>query len=269
MKKGIMNKIEDQEYKQILLDVLTAFDQFCRKNHLRYSLDSGTLIGAVRHKGFIPWDDDIDVIMPRKDYDILVEKSDELPSRYRFISIDNEPNYSAPLAKIYDSKTKLIETEHRDKVEIGAYVDIFVLDYIPEGKLKRSLLFWKASLCKRIWGVSVYAPKTDLAIEKALRNWALKNKIGRKCSLYIEKIARKQKKSKLVCRLLFNGVGYRKNTFNASILDEYIDIQFEGKPFKAFSQYDLFLRQLYGDYMKLPPEDKRDSNHNFTVELIH
>ena len=263
-----MDIIEAKKYKQVLLDILIEFDNFCRDNQLRYSLDSGTLIGAVRHKGFIPWDDDIDVIMPREDYDILVKKADQLSSRYKFISIDNNPDYTAPLAKIYDSKTRLIEIEHRDKIEIGAYVDIFVLDYIPEDKLKRNILFIKAALCKKVWGISVYEPKTKLILEKALRDWLLRNKVGRKCSLFIEKTARKQKKSNLICRLLYTGVGYKKNTFSADLIENYTELQFEDRSFKVFSQYDIFLRQLYGDYMTLPPERDRVSNHSFIVEYI-
>ena len=142
--------IDNDNFKRIALDILLDFDNLCRRNGIKYSLAYGTLIGAVRHKGYIPWDDDIDVIMLRDEYEKFVKIANKLKREHTFISLDTNTLYSAPLAKIYNNTTVLKETKHRDLIDIGVYIDVFVFDYVPEIKFERRILYCFAKLCRRI-----------------------------------------------------------------------------------------------------------------------
>ena len=107
------NKYDIRALQLKVLDILLAVDKVCREHHLRYYIMAGTLIGAVRHKGFIPWDDDLDIGMPRKDYEIFMEKSkDLLPDYLEAIYWKNDPDYPLSFAKIQDARTTLIERKH-------------------------------------------------------------------------------------------------------------------------------------------------------------
>ncbi|MGN1376374.1 MAG: phosphorylcholine transferase LicD, partial [Prevotella sp.] len=135
-----------------ILDILSAIDETCKKYNLRYYLIAGTMLGAVRHKGFIPWDDDADVCMPHSDYDKLIEHASEwLPKRYELICAENDKHYPQPFAKIQDSQTTLIEHAHLRYLG-GVYVDVFPVDGMPDGKLAQRLhYFHYKHLCKLLY----------------------------------------------------------------------------------------------------------------------
>lgn len=254
-----------KRYQSVLLEVLIEFDRVCRDSGVFYSLDSGTLIGAIRHQGFIPWDDDIDVIMTRENYEKFIRNRSKLSDRFDVISLDTNNSFTAPLAKMYDKKTKLIETGHRDQIEIGAYIDLFVLDYVPNSLLGRNIMYLKAYICRRIWGFSIYKPRTPLKMEKWAREFFFRHHIGRKASMYLEKTARKQKRSNYLCRIMYTN-NYKIDTFNSEIADQYIEVDFEGRKFWSFKEYHYILTQMYGDYMQLPPESERVPVHEIFIE---
>ncbi len=111
-----------------LLDILMAIDAMCRKYNLKYYLVDGSLIGAVREKGFIPWDDDMDICMPREDYEKLIAHSWEwLPAPYEFVCFENDPEYPLHFGKVQDASTTLIERPHLYYLG-GVYVDVFPID---------------------------------------------------------------------------------------------------------------------------------------------
>ena len=126
-----------------LQENLKVLDEVFRSHGLRYFLVSGTMLGAVRHKGFIPWDDDVDLGMPRDDYERLIANSKEwLPDYLEFICAEKDSNYPLPFGKIQDSRTTLIEKTYRDYVG-GVYIDIFPLDGVSSSKVKRTCHFKK------------------------------------------------------------------------------------------------------------------------------
>ncbi len=126
-----------------MLRVLEALDNTCREHHITYGMFAGSLLGAVRHKGFIPWDDDMDILMPRPDYERFIQHSSEwLPEPYEFVCAENDPNYPLPFGKVQDASTTLIERLHLSYLG-GIYVDVFPLDAVPSGAIRRRLHFWR------------------------------------------------------------------------------------------------------------------------------
>lgn len=257
-------QIDNTEYKRLAYGILVDFDRLCREHQIRYSLAYGTLIGAIRHGGYIPWDDDIDVIMLRDEYEKLMKVIDQLEPQHTFISLKTNELYSASLAKIYHNHTTLKETKHRDLCDIGVYIDIFIFDFVPTSKLKRKILYYQALACRKIWSLSTYYPKTKLSIEKWLRDLAAKRQWGRKVNLWLNKKLKKQLKSSLACAMMFV-YAWDWETFEVSDLEDLIEIQFEDRKFWCFRKYDEFLKRWYGDYMTLPPEEDRVIGHYYEV----
>lgn len=133
-----MRKLTVEEYKACVLNVLEKIDYVCRENGYTYMICYGTLLGAVRHKGFIPWDDDIDIVMPREDYYKLGSYIIEHPElELNYIDISNRNDTFYYCAKVCDSKTIVKEGRYRELKGYGAFVDIFPLDYLPEDKKER------------------------------------------------------------------------------------------------------------------------------------
>lgn len=260
-----MNALNIADIKQISLAILEEFDRVCKKNGLTYSIAYGTLLGAVRHKGFIPWDDDIDVIMPRKDYEKFIHLRNQLDAKYVFVSVDTNDKYTAPLAKIYDSNTLLQEIGHNDHFDLGVYIDIFVYDYVPSSKVRKKVLFKIAYMCLKLWGVAIYSPRTKMRVEKFVRHLALKWGLARQSSMFLNWLAKRQKESAQMSNLLFSTYGYQKDMFPADKLHNISALLFEGKEFSAFAEWDYFLSQWYGNYMKLPPKEKQVTHHNFVA----
>ena len=246
----------------IALDILKEFDRVCRMNNLEYSLAGGTLIGAVRHKGYIPWDDDIDVIMFRKDFELLKKHLSCFKKKYKFVSVDTCSDFTAPLAKIFDKETILREKGHRGCMDLGVYIDIFVFDYVSASFLRRKIQYGVAWCANKIWSLATYPPRTKLLIEKKIRLLALNRKWGRKASIFLNNYAQNHRETSLVCNLMYAvNYGFEKDTFLRVELEEKVNLYFEGLSFSCFKNYHYFLTQVYGDYMKLPPERKRISPH--------
>ena len=142
-----MRRITDEEYKQIVLDILLRIDHLCKHNNLRYMISYGTLLGAVRHQGFIPWDDDIDIVMPRKDYDLLCKVVNKSDCNLRFLCPETSEDTIYPYGKICDIRTKLKESNFIEVEGYGAYVDVFPLDYLPDSD-KEEMKLYKKSIVK-------------------------------------------------------------------------------------------------------------------------
>lgn len=133
-----------------ILKNLLAVDKVCKEHNLRYYIMAGTMLGAVRHKGFIPWDDDLDIGMPRADYDLLMANAKEwLPKPYEAVCAENDKEYPLPFAKVQDADTTLIERMHL-KYLGGVYIDIFPLDGVPESRMAQRMHFAKYEFYKRI-----------------------------------------------------------------------------------------------------------------------
>ena len=145
-----MKQITDiNQLRGIQIGILDDVHRFCEAHGLTYFLSSGTLIGAVRHKGYIPWDDDIDIYMPRNDYEQFLQTYCDETGHYRVINPQTEPHYYYTFAKVVDLHTLMVEKE-TEGYQIGVYMDIFPVDYVSDDPKERELVFKKKKLLYKI-----------------------------------------------------------------------------------------------------------------------
>lgn len=253
-----------KELQQASLGIIADVHRFCEKNNIHYSIDYGTLIGALRHKGFIPWDDDVDIVMPRPDYERFCKsyQSDD----YRLIYYGNDPSALAAFARVVDCRNTHYDTERPwTKQESGVWIDIFPIDGV-ETRQK--------DYTKRYNSLKLICP---IAYKFRRQNHHIKNNDSwwSKLKTHLAKIIGfggllpAYMISAMVRRMSHIPYGSTAFVGQCSCLDDgpirfpiedfkdFVLLPFEQFKFYAMSGYDHHLRQLYGDYMKLPPEDKR------------
>lgn len=262
-------KIEIQQLKAVETELLIAVDSICQEKGFRYSLGGGTLLGAVRHQGFIPWDDDIDIMMPRPDYDAFIAYclSHDMP--FGLQCWENDKQHVDFSAKVYDLHTVIVQD---DEEKLGVYIDIFPIDGLGDTvqearKAFRSTSFKRELLVAAQWK-RFFRSKTRPWYQEPIR-----------FAFFI--ISRFVNKSKLFAKIVnryakidFNAVQYaaavggayrEKEILPQAVFTSYTELPFEGYRFKAIEAYDTYLSSIYGDYMTLPPEEKRVSHHLFTA----
>lgn len=263
-----MREIQFEEMKRIELNILIYFTEVCEENNLRYYLGGGTLLGAVRHKGFIPWDDDIDVMMPRPDFQKLLSLSIN-NENYNIIK-PGTAGYYYNFAKLVDTRTILEEKGIKLIDGLGVYIDIFPLDGMPETPDARKKRFKELnSIRKRINNTCLLRPKfhrNPFAYLNACRIYN-SNKYIDLSSLQKKYLDSALKNSFDDSEFVFaaGGAYGARDIFPGKWFEKEIELQFENLSVKAFNGYDFYLTQLYGDYMTLPPEDKRVTPHHTIV----
>ena len=262
-----------EELKKIELNLLIEIDKICRENEFRYSLVGGTLLGAVRHQGFIPWDDDIDIAMPRPDYErFLAYCHNERP---QFLTLCNkyEPNYGYLFAKICDANTVMIEKNaNKNNVKMGVYIDVFPIDGFGETEKDSLKIFNKTAFQRELLVASnwkrYFRSKTHAWYYEPIRFGFFLMSRFVNFGKTIRSIEKKSIKSDFD-KSKFCGVlcgSYRKKEIMPhEVYSEYVEIKFEGGNFLAIKEYDYYLSHIYGDYMKLPPEEKRVTHHTFSA----
>ncbi len=257
-------KIDMKLLKEEQLEILTLFDEYCKKNQIQYYLAYGTLLGAVRHKGYIPWDDDIDVMMFRKDYDFLVDHN-IIAEGIQFTSLENDPKFPYPFAKIINTKTILREKADFNYPDFGINIDVFPLDYFPNEYSKRKRKLRRIKRLKFICDIKAISYSKDRSLFKNIivniLKWMLVFVPRQTIMKKIVKLSRKDKLSNY-CGINVWGYG-EKEVFKCSTFDGTTTLEFEGKQYQSPEKYHEILTQLYGDYMTLPPEEKRVSHHEF------
>lgn len=248
-----------EEVKKYILNILIDFDEFCTNYNLDYSLAGGTLLGAVRHKGFIPWDDDIDVYMPRKDYEFLLKKYNKWGKNkgYKIISAANNGFYMM-IAKIIDTKTIAVEKNRTEK--IGVWIDILPVDYVGEINEKDKDILFRCSEEMYFLGTTKYLESNNFIkrlVKKTLRPFK-KRKLIRQFNKIIKNNAGDNnacfysKRRKKVWSTLPKNLGF---------VSSNVKLEFEGKSFKVMKGWRDYLVIYFGnDYMKLPPENERVSH---------
>ena len=264
-------EIQLEELKAIELNILRQIHDVCVTQGFRYFLVGGTLLGAVRHNGFIPWDDDIDIGMPRADYERFIDycSTNEVP--FKVICNRLNKDYGYLFAKAMDPNTVLVEeTGNRYDVELGIYVDIFPIDglgdtreealtHLNKTRFNREMLVaanWKKFFRSKTR--SIYYEPIRFAFFCASRMTSFSSLVSKIESKYEKDDFDKCKYVGCVCG------SYRNNEIvEREVFSEYVDVPFEGFTFKGLKQYDLYLASIYGDYMKLPPEEKRVTHHMF------
>lgn len=267
-----MKEITSAEQKELLLEMLKYVDEICRKNNINYFLYGGTLIGGIRHKGFIPWDDDVDVCVPYKEYRKLIEilKQDDRYNVHDPYSLSEEEYYYM-FTKITDKRTVLIENNFNRIKDMGVFLDIFPIFHLPNSNEEYDLLYKKIRKLEKQY-FRFYG------FEKYYYNKSRLKRVIKSIIFFPQYIFRKKyKNNKKKILELFemndsiqtNFIGNPtppstyKNRFTAEAFKDKIEVEFEGAKVYAPVGYEEYLTKNYGDYMQLPPEDQRNTDHNF------
>lgn len=259
---------EIAELRKIQLDILKHIDVFCKENQIKYFLSGGTMIGAVRHHGYIPWDDDIDIMMLRNDYEKFISLyTDKDKSKYKIHYYADDKSFTFPFVKIDNSDTIIIEKAVNKVENLGINVDLFPIDVIPNEKQLQRKLYSRTSLIMNLLTLKDVVPSKE-------RSW-YKNLI-----LYISRVflwpvpmitlVRKLDENALkyrnvqsdFCGVAVWGYGLREINLRKN-WDNVIEVPFEDMMAPVPGGYDNYLSCVYGDYMQLPPEDKRVTHHGF------
>ena len=267
-----MREMTLKDIQQVSLDILKDVHEFCLKNAIRYTLQGGTLLGAIRHKGFIPWDDDVDIAMPRPDYDRFI-KSYQSQKGYKVFSREY-PHLSAEVylayARVCDMNRTYVDYRNMEwaSVMTGVWIDVFPLDGIENDINERKVHFNKMY---RIWklGNNVRFSNRPFKLNNTFRKnvtW-LKSKF---ISFFVNysiidkhiSLCRQVKfgETQFYIQAVFMGYGMNE-VHQVSVMDEIIETPFENLKLCVMAGYDEALREKYGDYMQLPPKEKRVNHH--------
>lgn len=271
-----MREMSLDEVKNCTLDILKWLKDFCAEHNITWWLCGGTLLGAARHKGFIPWDDDIDIMLPRKEYERLFA---EFPkdSRYQFLTIDNTPGFPYPFGKIVDTHTLKDEPIRKKFKRTGVDIDVFPIDNLPSDYKECEDYYGEiAKVGLKLSGMTLVYGKGKTLLCTILKNgYILYHRIleGLRIISYektqeqfIELAQRYNEQDCDYCGITcINHYGIKERNLKKGY-EKTIEVEFEGHTFPAPECYSTYLSQLYGDdYMQLPPEDKRVSHHVYNV----
>lgn len=263
-----MRQITDvAELRSLQMQIMDCIDDFCKKNHLSYSLAGGTLIGAIRHKGYIPWDDDIDIYMPRRDYDKFLKTFDGFNPRYKTYEWHTCPGMHVLFAKVGDCQTLL--SEQGSMQDYGVYVDVFPLDGVSPSERVRSLVFkLKTAIYILSHGKSQVFPKGKKWKYKLrwllARLWPLSRRQSFKL---IERLVSRWPESSDVTNLVSMGTSNPQDHFALDLFSPTVSSPFEDREYQIMRGYDEYLTKRFGHYMQLPPESQRIQAHDLIAYM--
>ena len=264
-----MNAISIEEAKQIQVALLKKVHQYCEENHLTYYLIDGTLLGAVRHKGFIPWDDDVDIAMPRKDYEAFF-RNFGVRDNAEAINCDTRSDYYLPMGKVVDRRTVLKENVVRG-CELGVYIDIFVLDYLPADTQIYQKKIQKLLLCRNLLSLNMQPGSNKRkgyrrivhAVLRRVCFWVNANHVSKKMNRIARSMGQDEGRKEYVAKVCNIAAKEIQMKHPTEDFEERITVQFENEWFYAPSGYDRILREMYEDYMQLPPVEQRVTHHEY------
>lgn len=272
---------EQPRWNAVINGVLRQYIAICKEHHLTYFCCGGTAIGAVRHQGMIPWDDDVDVFMPRPDYDRFIQiASQQLPEGLELVTPYNKKDYHLFFAKLCDKHTTLQEEQDVPCV-YGLYIDIFPIDGAPDDiEDARAMIRLFTKTKHKLEAISTHVSfMSYLSLLKEPKEW------GRFARKTIGFFLRKWYRRHLLKQL--SDISYRYSYDSASLVAVYCGsygpkevfpkawlqgtktFLYEGMEVDLPTGYDEYLRQYYGDYMQLPPEEKRISHHMKTYYNLY
>lgn len=271
-----------RQVQLVQLEMTKEIKRVCAALNINYWLEAGTLLGAIRHKGFIPWDDDLDVAMKRVDYDRFLREAPELLSQdYDLVTWEKNRYYGLPFAKIQKKGTLFVEAAAPQKsANNGIYVDIMPYDLYPDDTKVRSKLKWKLYFYKRVmlskcgyrpWKAKDYSKNFLKMIEKKTFYVVLSI-----LSLFMSKDRIRNRYESIVKDVNSHCEGenvypqdgatdFGDIVIKRKLLEHFQEMPFEDGVFTCPVKYDEYLKALYGDYWQLPPEEERINRHNIKV----
>lgn len=267
-----------RELQLVELDILLKVVKICNDFNLTYYISGGTLLGAVRHKGFIPWDDDIDIAMPRKDYEkFRTIASKKLPSGYLYRNFKNDTNLKICFSRVENSSVQVKDTSARILEIRNAWIDIFPLDGVPNNRLLRVLYKYKLLYLRLMVQYSQFSRIVNQNLPNRKIHERILIRIGgifpfekiictRK---YMNKLDKELQRYSNSSDYYMNFLGIYKFSSvmkKEEIYQEGAEYEFEGHLFRGPKDFDKYLTQIYGNYMKLPPIEHRNKHH---TEVIH
>ena len=258
-----MKKLNLADMQAVEINILKYIEKVSIRENIPYYLGFGSLLGAIRHQGFIPWDDDMDILVPRKYYEDFLQVLQDDP-KYQVISMYNTKEYVNPWAKVIDKTTILLEREEKNVDGMGVFVDVFPLDNLPCKKFPQKVFFMRVRIFK--W-IRYFANKSKKEYEKAGILEKIKIRVAqlygcKKALLQIDNMCKARKKDDSE----FVGVpvvGTKSYIFHREdfLLKKYVAFSQERFPIPKGATN--ILKATYGDYMKMPPESERVIKHNF------
>lgn len=246
--------------------LLETIHNVCRKHGIRYFLIDGTLLGAVRHQGFIPWDDDMDIALMRNDYDELIKHADEwIPEPFRIVCHENTPKYPKYFAKLEDTSTTIVENIYLGYAG-GIYIDIFPLDEVPSGLVRRAVHYYRFDRYRSLLYFLYRDPYKhgkgfSSFYTRLIQKLFDKERIHRKADALLREYAGRG----MDCVMTHDNklTAYRKSCFNDSVT-----LTFEGVEADAPVLYKEVLADTYGDdFMEMPPDEKRRAHYHDYCDL--
>lgn len=264
-KKEYKYNIREFQLRSVCL--LEAIDKVCKEHGIRYYIIAGTLLGAVRHKGFIPWDDDQDIALLRKDYDLLMEHASEwIPKPFSIVNHQNCPHYPKYFAKLEDTSTTIVERVYLGYAG-GIYMDIFPLDEVPDSGIRRWFHFYKFNFTRKMLYFVYRDPyKHGKGLSSWWTRWVQKHFSKERLHKWSQKVLQEYNGHKNCNYLMTHDDGLK--AYKKEVFGEPTRLTFEGVEADAPTIPEGFLSVLYGDdYMKLPPENKRVSHFHDYCDL--
>lgn len=262
-----MKELTSVEIKNEILKIMIDLDIFLRENNIKYSITSGTLLGAVRHKGFIPWDDDIDISMLRTDYNKLIKIlkiNNKIGKNLKGVGFELGETH-LPFLKIVNTNIYSEEVVIKNIVSKGnLWVDIFPFDAVPRLLYNYNTKFLDRFVRKLYERKRVSVEFTELINNSKFDKIVSKISFDTITKYYIKRSSIFNIKHNLYIR----DYTWGNTTMNKHLMDDIVDYEFEGIKLKGLKDYDTYLSNLYGDYMKLPPEEKR-INHGLKAWYIN
>lgn len=267
-----MKEITKEEQRALQLELMAYIDKVCREQGIDYSISAGTLLGSVKYKGYIPWDDDIDMMLTRPNYErLMAALMDDLPEHFTLLYYKSHVAY-LPFAKLYDNRTYFVSDLDTLNRGTGIFIDIFPLDSLPADKIEGERFKKKvriavthlvssapkglsyASSEKRLYFIA----KTLLWLPYHLHYKGHSKILAEKVDLLMQKYNNQNQK---FCNFVWSPpkkTGY----FDKAIFTEYEDTEFENLKLKKIKNHDVYLSELYGDWRN-PPKKKAVRNHNY------
>lgn len=249
----------------VLLGLLDCFQQVCKEHNLNYWAIQGTLLGAVRHKGFIPWDDDMDVCMPRHDYEILLAHPEWIKAPYQLHISNNNENYYEGWLRVHDTRTAVLYPNYKEEgSKQGIYIDIFPLDYATLSDKNRRK---RIQIVNNIGHAVTYNVNPSV-LAKTVSKIARTTGICKPETLFkkINALAKKHESEEMWGFIALSLYPLEKSIFPVKDFHKTIQMPFENTTVNVPEGYDDILRINYGNYMEFPPVSKRGQWHTFSFD---